>query len=289
MSISWTEFLPLLVHIQAHLDEDLSLEALSARMGVSPTYFHKSFKAVIGETPKAHVERLRLERAAFRILLQDESLINIALDHGFGGPETFSRAFRRRFGMPPGAYRAWARVQHAETAGRRVHPCADFSISDVRIRRLAPAHLAFIRHVGPYEAVPDALFSTLARWTEARRTPGSRVWMGIGHDAPGATAADKLRFDAALVVPSAFNADDGVAYQFFAGGEFAIVTHAGAHSTLSQAYRTIFPRVTSMPEYDLVGLPAVEIYQSAQVISTQQVDVTDICLPVTRRASGRRS
>ena len=289
MSFSWSEFLPTLVHIQAHLDEDLSLESLSGRMGVSPTYFHKSFKAVIGETPKAHVERLRLERAAFRILVQDESLINIALDHGFAAPETFSRAFRRRFGMAPSEYRAWMRRQNAEAAGRLVHECAGFSISNVKVRRLAPAHLAFIRHVGPYESVPDTLFSTLERWAGTQRIPGTRVWIGLGHDAPGATAPDKLRFDAALVVPSPFESNEAATYQHFPGGEFAIVTHAGAFSTLSQAYAAIFPRVTALPEHDLVGLPAVEIYQSARVISAQQINVTDICLPVQRRASVRRN
>jgi transcriptional regulator GlxA family with amidase domain len=37
----------LLVHIQAHLDEDLSLEALSAKASLSPAHFQRTFQAVV--------------------------------------------------------------------------------------------------------------------------------------------------------------------------------------------------------------------------------------------------
>ena len=69
---------------------------------------------------------------------------------------------------------------------------------------LRPAHLAFRRHVGPYESVPESLFDELEDWAARRELPGPPVWMGIGHDAPGTTPPEQLRFDAALVVPGPF-------------------------------------------------------------------------------------
>jgi AraC family transcriptional regulator len=45
----------LLVHIQAHLDEDLSLDVLSAMESLSPSHFQRTFQALIGETPKNYV------------------------------------------------------------------------------------------------------------------------------------------------------------------------------------------------------------------------------------------
>ena len=44
----------LLVHIQAHLDEDLSLDVLSAKASLSPAHFQRTFQALVGETPKNH-------------------------------------------------------------------------------------------------------------------------------------------------------------------------------------------------------------------------------------------
>ena len=271
----------LLVHIQAHLDEDLSLDALSAKASLSPAHFQRTFQALVGETPKQYVARLRLERAAFRLLIHDETLLDIALDCGFQNHETFTRAFRRRFGMAPSSYRAWVRTQAAprpEAAAEQ--PDEAYSISETKIRRLHRAHLAFIRHVGPYEAVSDTLFETLEEWATEEGLAGPRIWMGIGHDAPGTTRPEHLRFDAAVVVPAAFTPRGAIGHQVFEGGEFAVTTHAGPFVTLPAAYAAIFPRVTRLPGRRLIGLPAVEIYQTARVNARLQLNVTDICLPV---------
>jgi transcriptional regulator GlxA family with amidase domain len=82
----WQKLLPLLVHIQANLDGDLSLAALSQNAGLSPSHFHRLFKAAIGETPRDYVMRLRVERGAFRLLLHDARLVDVALDCGFQRP-----------------------------------------------------------------------------------------------------------------------------------------------------------------------------------------------------------
>ena len=271
----------LLVHIQAHLDEDLSLDVLSAKASLSPAHFHRTFQALIGETPKDYVARLRLERAAFRLLIQDATLLDIALDCGFQNHETFTRAFRRRFGMPPSSYRTCVRAQAQHREQTVAEPAdAAYSISETKIRRLRRSHLAFIRHVGPYEAVSDTLFDSLDDWATDQGLAGPRIWMGIGHDAPGLTRPEQLRFDAALVVPSAFTPRGAIGHQILEGGEFAVTTHAGPFVTLSAAYATIFPRLTRLPQHRLIGLPAVEIYQTTRVNAHLQMNVTDICLPV---------
>jgi AraC family transcriptional regulator len=211
----------LLVYIQTHLAGDLSLEALSDKAALSPAHFHRAFRANIGETPKGYVARLRLERAAFQLSIHDTKLLDIALDCGFQNHETFTRAFRRRFGMPPRLYRDWSRnltpssLDAALQPQEQLPPASQaYSISETKIRRLRRVHLAFLRHTGPYEAVPESLFDILGDWAARRglladsdgRPP---IWMGIGHDAPHTTRPENQRFDAALVVPAAFRAQSG--------------------------------------------------------------------------------
>ena len=281
----WERLLPLLLHVQASLEDDLSLAVLARQAGLSPSRLHRVFKAAVGETPKDYVVRLRLERGIFRMLVQDSTLLDIALACGFRSPETFSRAFRRRFGRSPGEYRDWIRERvprHPLPARAAGEGGEAFALSATKVVRLRASMLAFVRHVGPYEAVPDSLFTRLERWAAKRRIPGPRIWMGFGHDAPGVTPPDKLRFDAALVVPAQLAPEDGVACRHFPGGDFALTTHAGSFETLPAAYAAIFPRALALPRYNLVGLPAVEIYHAARVDARRRLNHTDICLPVAR-------
>src|SRR5215216_1963430 len=96
---------PLLIDVQHRLDADINLEALARQFGYSPFHFHRVFSKTVGETPKQHVDRLRLERAAYKLAITDDSVLDIALSVGFKNHETFSRAFKRAFGYTPRDYR----------------------------------------------------------------------------------------------------------------------------------------------------------------------------------------
>jgi AraC family transcriptional regulator len=96
---------PLMAFIARHLDDDLSLSVLARRARVSRFHLQRVFSATTHETLKRYTARLRLDRAAARLLCGAESVLNVALASGFGNHETFCRAFQRRFGMTPTAYR----------------------------------------------------------------------------------------------------------------------------------------------------------------------------------------
>jgi AraC family transcriptional regulator len=158
-----------------------------------------------------------------------------------------------------------------------------FELSKTRIIIIRPTHVAFRRHVGPYEDVPESLFGELERWAARRRLRGPRVWAGIGHDAPFATPAAKLRFDAALVVPGPFEPSGLIGYQLIPGGPHAVTSHAGPYETLGAAYAKIFPRLATFKEYDTVGLPALEVYHAARINVRLALNHTDVCLPMRRK------
>ena len=244
------------------------------------------FKAEIGESPKAYVTRLRVERAAFCLLVHESSVARIAADCGFQRAETFIRAFRRRYGKPPSEYRSAVRAQSVAWHGERTETLGvrRFEISKTRLINIRPTHLAFRRHVGPYEDVPESLFDELERWAARRRLRGPSVWMGIGHDAPVATPPDQLRFDAALVVPAPFDANGSIGYQFLPGGTHAVTTHVGPYETLGAAYARIFPRLATFKDYIPVGLPAVEVYHAARINVRFALNHTDLCLPMRRKS-----
>ncbi len=60
---------------------------------------------VLGETPGTHQRRLRLDRGAWLLLTSSATVLDIALVTGFENHETFTRAFRARFGVTPSTFR----------------------------------------------------------------------------------------------------------------------------------------------------------------------------------------
>ena len=173
--------LPVLVHIQANLDQDLSLEALANRARLSHFHFHRLFRSTVGETLKQYTQRLRLERAANHLVINDAPIVDVALDCGFHSHETFSRQFKRRFQVTPKEYRQWAR---GEIKRRSISTppldelYSEFELSKTTITRLAQLNVAFIRHVGPYESVTDTLWHRLENWATSKRLPHDLIFLG---------------------------------------------------------------------------------------------------------------
>jgi AraC family transcriptional regulator len=275
---------PVLTYIQANFGGDLSLEALARRAGYSPFHFHRVFEAAVGETVKAYTQRLRLEGAAFRFLFHDETILEIAAECGFARPETFARAFRRRFGEPPSAFRVAGRELLMERAGalQPIVPESEFALSPTRLVPIRPIHLAFIRQVGRYEDVDATIFDELVTWHARRGGVGQPLLFGLGHDAPGTTAPERLRFDAAIRVPAPFEVDGRIAHQLLPGGLMAMTSHAGALATLAQAHEEIFARLMAMDGIRIIGLPVVEAYLSGRVHPHLSPTNTDIYIPVER-------
>jgi len=275
--------LPVLVHIQANLDQDLSLEVLAKRVRLSPFHFHRLFRSAVGETLKQYTQRLRLERAASRLVIHDSTILDVALDSGFQSHETFSREFKRRYQVTPKSYREWGRGEmRALSAPGLDELYTDFELSETKVARLAQLHVAFIRHVGPYEMVPDTLWHKLADWAKSRRLPVDLTFLGIAQDGPGLTAPERLRFDAGIVVPEEFSSEGEIGHQVLNGGEFALTTHVGHYRTLPEAYSTMARRAARLKGYQLGGLPCIEVLRTTRVDANHEMNHTEIYIPVSR-------
>jgi transcriptional regulator GlxA family with amidase domain len=103
---STSRFADLAAWMMAHLDRDLSVEALARRVNLCPRQFNRRFKDEFRSTPAAFVLRLRLEEARSRLTNPGSSVESIADSVGFHDPDSFRRAFVQRFGVAPGQYRS---------------------------------------------------------------------------------------------------------------------------------------------------------------------------------------
>jgi transcriptional regulator GlxA family with amidase domain len=89
-----------------HLADDLGVEALAARVAMSPRNFARVYAKRMGTTPAKAVERLRVDAARRALEETTASIASIARMCGFGDEERLRRSFLRCLGVPPRHYRA---------------------------------------------------------------------------------------------------------------------------------------------------------------------------------------
>jgi AraC-like DNA-binding protein/mannose-6-phosphate isomerase-like protein (cupin superfamily) len=97
-----------LMHNRA--SEPWTIAALAHQVGMSRSSFAARFRAAVGVAPIAYLTRLRLARAAGSLATSTRPLAEEARSAGYDNESSFSKAFARRYGQPPGKYRAARRT-----------------------------------------------------------------------------------------------------------------------------------------------------------------------------------
>ncbi len=91
--------------IQDGYTENPRIRKIAQVVGVHPTHLARGFRSYLGCTPGDLLRMRRLEKAAELLLLDDHSIVEIALLSGFSDQAQFTKAFRRVYGTTPGEYR----------------------------------------------------------------------------------------------------------------------------------------------------------------------------------------
>jgi AraC family transcriptional regulator len=290
-----------LIYIQSHLESDLALDVLAGRVGFSSYHFHRIFREVIGEPTKEYIRRLRIDRAAYRLKISEETIMRIALDAGFQTHESFTRAFRRRFGIPPNEFRRDF-LQASRARKKQLQPryVTEFrlegkpgSLSDpsaslqVRLEHVRPIIVAFVRHVGPYDKLLDPgspmslLWKELFDWGNANQLINAdSLLIGIPQDDPSITPPEKQRFDVCVQIPEFRNPSGHIGCQTIAAGTFGVGRHYGSFEDLADTYMHLYDALITTGKFRLRTQAPFEVYGYSTVKGDIRIHFTDVYLPV---------
>jgi AraC family transcriptional regulator len=283
--------LRVLVHIQEHLDEPLALEELAAIAHFSPFHFHRIFQGMVGESVRAHVRRLRLERAAVRLKHSDQPVTRIAFEAGYETHEAFTRAFRAMFGEAPVRFRETHQPPPMPPAPSSVHYApdggpTDFSVipgdsaMEASIREIDEMKVVFIRHVGPYNEVGPT-WERVCKWAGRK----GLIWwkptmLGLCHDDPAVTPPEKTRYDACIVVKKTVQPEGEVGVQTIAGGDYAVAIHRGPYEKLGETYATLCGQWIPAQGREIAAAPPFEIYKNDPRKTKPEKLVTEVYVPL---------
>lgn len=239
------------------LDQALDLERLAKHAALSPFHFHRIFRGMLGETPLELHRRLRMERAASRLLEPQTSVTTLAFEAGYETHEAFTRAFRSFYGCSPSEFRqrgsavasACERPVQIEITARsglhyRTHAAGPLNISlnlgastmQVEIVTRQAMRTGAVEHRGSYFRIAEAfgrLHGIAAGAGLLRTRP---IMLAIFHDDPETTPEPDLRSEAAISVADDATLPAGLSERRIPAGRYAKAVHVGPYEQLPDSW-----------------------------------------------------
>lgn len=288
--------------INENLSEKLTLEEISSRACFSQYHFHRIFTLLVGETPVDYVLRVRLDKAA-NLLVHNPSLTvtEISVMCGFSSSTVFSRAFKKRFGVPA---TKWAREACSNEKSRNCKveskngENADASLNyftgtlfennlrrssmKVEIKSLPGYHLAYYPQLDGYdEAKIGAAWDKLCQWGQSQNLLNKEtVFIGISFDNPKITPADKCRYYACITVPEGTTPPKGFGIYDIPPVKCASARYIGKGKDMEQAWNQLYAGWLVNSNFEPVDIPCFDIYYETPETNKEGNFVMDLCVPV---------
>ncbi len=235
-----------LVYIEANVHRSITLEELAEVACFSPYHFHRIFRSWVGESLAVYLRRLRVEHAATALRYSDKRVFDIALDAGFSSPESFAKAFRKRFDLSPQQYRDTFHIEKVEIeltlemVRHRVFYERENTMIDVKIVKQATRKIAAIRHVGPYDQV-GPIWQSLCEWAGPKGLlKESTQYIGLSYDDPNVCDDNTIRYDASITLDQDVISEGEVTVKEIEAGDFATIVHVGPFDTMKDTYNEFF-------------------------------------------------
>ena len=272
-----------IARVQRYLEETMDtvpqLETLSRIACFSPYHFHRIFTALTGESVAAYRRRLVLQRAARNLTYTRGSTITtLAMDAGYDSVDAFSKAFRALYGLSPSAFArqggALALADAGHKANTYLYSQQGAPAVHVSIVPFPPRPVAFMRHTGPYHLCEPAWNALCARFGAAKLFGPDSMAIGICHDDPDVTPADKCRMEVCFSLPPGMDADTPAVRELCSAGDvlvrelgsqddYAMVSIKGPYTLLHPAYRSLFSEWLPQIGREPAPEPGFEIYRNS--------------------------
>ncbi len=305
-------------YIDANLDKSLTLKELADVAHFSQYHFHRIFGVFFGEPLNQYIWRIRLERAAEKLLNNPKkSVTEIALDLGFSDSAVFARKFKTWSGMSASDWRSGGYRQHSKIRqkdrnnhqplsnnGKAFEVTSSYLVNssqsltwriqmktesqltaDVQVRNLDEMTVAYVRHVGPYqqnEELFGSLIEKLCKWAGPRdllRFPETQM-MAVYHDNPEITEDDKLRLSMCITVPKDTEVDGEVGKMTIPGGKYAMAKFELSSDQYADAWKAVYSGWLPESGYQPADGVTFELYLNDPKEHPEGKCIVEICIPV---------
>ncbi len=283
-----------LEYIEKNITRRLSLEDIAGASHLSPYHFHRIFRELMGETVNDFVARKRLEYAANYLLCStDTSITEVAASLGYSSPANFSKAFKQYFGISPSQLRRPEQISQ-QTIGKlgtkydkelnphQLHPYSQPSRATPEVEAFRPTldgvtfaeqediPIAYLSSSQGYET--ETIFDNWKKIVAFGRSLGisgfEQRLIGVIHDNPMLTPADRCRYDTAIVIPPGLDVRPPYFKGVIPAGNYAVFHYLGPSATVMDLHTYLYTRWLPDNGFE-AALPPVNEYLNGPPTGTE--------------------
>ncbi len=282
-------------YIHSQLADPLDINTLAQTACYSLHHFQRIFRDITDESVHDYIRRSRLEWAANLLVFNPDSpVIEIANECGFKSSASFNHAFKAYFGYTPGAWRRegydlksrqlkqnWAALpDNPHSKYYQALPIGSETIPEVKVKRLEPVRVAYIRHRG-YDPAISECWQRLMGWAEMQGIdPADQQMLGLHHSNPDLVPFDQCRYVACLTVADTVFRSRGIGVMNIPGGLYACCRAEGVFGDLLYLMRDMTQQWLPASDYRALNIPSHALYFENHFINQSGRFVLEFRLPV---------
>jgi DNA gyrase inhibitor GyrI/AraC-like DNA-binding protein len=252
------------------------LDIIANQINVSQQQLLRIMRSSLNEPLYSYVARQRVERAVLYMQSEEMSLTKLAFMVGYESPQSFSKAFKKHFGISPKVYldKLQAHLEsYVKSCGnRQSHLQSEVSEED-------DMDLVYIRIFGKYgESEPyETAWNKLVRFLSNNQALSSATrFIGLSFDDPNVTKHEQCRFYACASVQKKISPAGEFGTIRLRKGKYAVYTLKGSYSGLQELYNNISVNF----DYSLRHGMAFEEYLNSPHNTKEEDLLTKIFIPI---------
>jgi AraC-like DNA-binding protein/DNA gyrase inhibitor GyrI len=263
-------------YISANLHRPLRLDIIADRINVSQRQLLRIMRFALNESLYAYVARQRVERVVLYMQTEEMSLTQLAEMVGYKSPQSFSKAFKKQFGISPKTYMNELRLRlesAVKSSGSRQ------SHVQSEICKENDLELVYIRIFGKYgESEPyETAWNKLLRFLSDNQALSAETrFIGLSFDDPNVTKSEHCRFYACASVQKKIAPAGEFGTIQLRKGKYAVYTLKGSYSGLQELYNHISLNF----DYALRHGMAFEEYVNSPHSTPEEDLLTKVFIPI---------
>jgi len=282
--------------IDENLDGDLSLSAVAEVAFFSPFHFHRVFKFMTGETLNTYVTRRRIEKAALALLHKNISASEIAHQLGFSDNTSFSRTFKKHYGVSPTAFQKQnpnrhSKIRQLESKNGQAYPdraqyiCVINHLKNwismnakIEVSVMPKMNLAYVTSVGAHNLA--MAYQKLMQWAVPKELVTEHTKMvTIYHDSFKVTAPNKVRMSASILLQKPEKAEGEIGLMTLEAKKCIIARFEISLNEFEKSWTSLFLWMNEQG-YKKADENPFEVYHNNFNEHPEKKAIVDFCIPV---------